>query len=183
MLVTDYSREAMLAGLEEVVASSPDDVCLHRAFAAALLSSRDPARVARARLIELQLKLEGPCGDDRRKLELRARKLLREHGASWLGELAGHLLGRDDVTLTFARGWLESVTLPALDAGLLAALALAPEARLLRRLAIADVSGDRAALLPLLEAPWLGGLRELALAEMIERDRPEDLIRRAVRGE
>jgi hypothetical protein len=183
MLVADYSREAMLSGLEEVLVSSPDDVCLHRAFAGALLTSRDPARAALGRFIEAQLRLEGPCGDERRGLEGRVRKLQRDHARAWLGELAPHLLDRPGVRYSLARGWLDEVAVPALDAGLFAALARAPQARLLRRLAIEDVSGDRGALAALLGAPWLGGLRELAAGEMIERDRPEALIRRLLQGE
>src|SRR5262245_63552871 len=105
MFVTNYSREAMLSGLEEVVATSPEDVCLHQAFASALISSRDPAQVARGRYIEAQLKLEGPCGDDRRKLEGRVRKLQRDHGRAWLGELANYLLDRPGCRFTMVRGW------------------------------------------------------------------------------
>src|SRR5262245_25537938 len=130
MLVADYSREAMLCGLEETVLSSPDDICLHRAFAGALLTSRDPARVARGRFIETQLKLEGPCGDDRRKLELRAKKLQRENARAWLGELASFVLDRPGCKFTLVRGWLDSVTMRTIDADLLAALARTPEARL-----------------------------------------------------
>jgi len=182
MLVAD-TREAMLTSLEEVLVSSPDDLCLHRAFANALLTSRDPSRVALGRLIEAQLRLEGPCGDERRKLEGRARKLQREHARAWLGELAPHLLDRPGVRFTLVRGWLEEVAVPAPDAGLFAALARAPVARLLRRLAVEGAGGDRGAWAALLDAPWLGGLRELVAGEMIERDSPEALIRRLAQGE
>src|SRR5262245_2674649 len=140
MLVADLTRHALFAGVEEVLRASPDDECLHRAYASTLLQSRDPADAARGRLIEAQLKLEDPdCpADQRRKLEARRRKLIRDHGRGWLGGLADYLLGRPDYRFELWRGWLERVLTPAVEADFIAELARAPQARLLRRLEFAS---------------------------------------------
>jgi hypothetical protein len=162
MLLADYSQAAMLTGMEEVLVGSPDDGCLHRAYAGSLLASRDPAVAARGRLIEAQLRLEEPScpPEQRRKLEARRRKLQKDHARAWLGPaLSAYLLDRPGYCFELARGWLDAVTAPGLDAGFIRALAEAPLARLLLRLAIeSDRPDGSAALAPLREAPFLGRL-------------------------
>src|SRR4051812_49593285 len=107
MLVADLTRHALFAGVEEVLLASPDDECLHRAYASTLLQSRDPADAARGRLIEAQLKLEAAdCPAElRRKLEARRRKLTKDHGRAWLGGLAAYLLDRPGYRFELWRGW------------------------------------------------------------------------------
>src|SRR4051812_44050391 len=118
MITADLTRDAMLAGLEEVLVASADDVCMHRAYAGTLIQSRDPAHAARGRLIEAQLKLEEPgCpAEQRRKLEARARKFLKDHGRAWLGRLAGWLLDRPGYRFELRRGWLDRVSASGAEA-------------------------------------------------------------------
>jgi hypothetical protein len=183
MLLTDYSREAMLSGMEEVLLAGPEDGCLHRAYAGSLLASRDPAVAARGRLIEAQLRLEEPgCpAEQRRKLEARRRKLQKDHARTWLGSrLAAYLLDRPGYRFELARGWLDAVTAPELEAGFVVALAAAPLARLLRRLAFENDRPDRpAALAPLLAAPFLGRLAELRVGEA---EGPAEAVLRRLTG-
>src|SRR5262249_41894334 len=107
-LLGNPARDGMISGMEEVVVQCPDDVIMHRAFASALLQHRDPAASARGKFIEVQLKLEEPGlpDDQRRKLASRQRKLLKDHGRAWLGELAGWLLDRPGYRFEMKRGWL-----------------------------------------------------------------------------
>ncbi len=168
MFATASARAGMLEGIEEVLVSSPEDVCLHQAHATALLSQGDPASAARARYIQTQLKLEEPSlpADERKKLTARERKFLRDHGRAWLGELSAWLLDRPGYRFSLWRGWLDSVEAPELDADFIAALARSPRARLLRRLSIADRRpAGPPALAPLLEASFLAGLCEFCLGE------------------
>jgi hypothetical protein len=175
----------MLEGIEEVLVASPDDVCLHQGYASALLTAGDPASGARARFIQTQLKLEDERlpADERRKLAGRERKLLRDHGRAWLGELAAYLLDRPGYKFTLWRGWLATVRAPELDAGFLAVLAGSPRARLLGELAIDSDRPDGAtALAALLGATFLNGLREFRLGEAGAGEAPADLIARLAGG-
>jgi hypothetical protein len=175
----------MLDGIEEVLVDSPDDVCLHQSHATALLAQGDPASQARARFIQTQLKLEENhlSAEDRKKLVARERKLLRDHGRAWLGELAECLLDRPGYKFRLWRGWLAEVQAPELDAGFIAALAASPRARLLRALVIeSDRPAGAGALAPLLDAAFLPGLREFRLGETATDEAPADVIARLARG-
>jgi hypothetical protein len=181
MLVSMYSRAAMIEGMEEVLVSSPEDVCLHQAYASSLLSQGDPASSARARYIQTQIKLESTdvSAEERKKLTARERKFLRDHRRAWLGELAPYLLDRPGYKFALWRGWLEMVQAPELDAGFIAVLAGSPRARLLRRLLIdSDRPAGTAALAPLLDAFFLSGLQEFRLGEAKAAEPPADAIRR-----
>jgi hypothetical protein len=185
MLISTYSRAGMLEGIEEVLVASPDDVCLHQGYASALLTQGDPASAARARFIQTQLRLEDERlpADDRRKLVARERKLLRDHGRAWLGELAAYLLDRPGYKFTLWRGWLATVQAPELDGGFLAVLAGSPRARLLRRLLIdGDGPGGTSGLAPLLGATFLAGLVEFRLGEAGAGETPADAIARLAAG-
>jgi len=166
MTVLTYSRAGMLGGMEEVLLSSPDDTCLHQAYATALLAQGDDASVARARYVQTQLKLEGRVSDEeRKKLAARERKLLRDHGKTWLGELAPWLL-QPTYAFTMRRGWLYSVEAPELDAAFVEALARAPIARLLRSLSFAhERPGGAAALGVLLDSPLAHTLTTFRLGQ------------------
>jgi hypothetical protein len=183
MLTLSIGRAGMAEGLEEVLVTSPEDVCLHQAYASALLAQGDPACLARARFIQTQLKLEEThlSVEERRKLVGRERKLLRDHGRAWLGELAAYLLDRPGYRFTLWRGWLDSVEAPELDAGFIRTLARSPHARLLRRLVIASAApGGVAALAPLLEASFLHSLCEFRLGDTTTEEPPAALIARMV---
>ena len=184
MLTSTYTRCGMLQGMEEVLVSSPDDLCLHQAYASSLLAQGDPASAARARYIQTQIKLEGLglSAEERKKLTGRERKFLRDHGRVWLGELAPYLLDRPGYKFALWRGWLEMVQAPELDAGFIEVLAGSPRARLLRRLLIeSDRPGGVCALAPLLDAPFLAGLLELRVGEAGAGQAPSALLERLVR--
>src|SRR5262245_3775376 len=172
MLLSSWAVEGMVQGMEEVLLANPDDLFTHRAYADVLLRHREPALAARGRFIEAQLKLEEPTrpAEERKTLERRGRKLLKEHGRSWLGALAPYLLDQQGVegkaayTFSMVRGWLDAVTAPHLDPGFVVALLRAPQARLLRALVIEDAApGDPEALALLHGAPFLPSLRTFRL--------------------
>jgi hypothetical protein len=168
------TTDGMILGLEEVLLGSPEDELLHRAFAEMLLRHVEPAQVARGRFIEAQLAREqaGRSVEDRRKLEAKERKLFRTHGRFWLGSLSPFLVEglnlenpRDTYRHEFQRGWLSRIVAPVLDPQFVAALARAPEARLLRELVFESAGpGGAEALAPLLEASFLPRLRTFWLA-------------------
>jgi hypothetical protein len=166
MTVLTYSRAGMLGGMEAVLISSPEDTCLHQAYATALLAQGDDASMARARLIQTQLKLEGRLSDEeRKKLTGRERKLQRDHGKAWLGDLAGWLL-QPTYAYTLRRGWLDSVTAPELDAAFVQALAKSPIAQLLRSLTFAhDRPAGPSALGVLLDSPLVATLATFRLGQ------------------
>ena len=112
-----------------------------------------------------ELEEPGLPPEEKRKLEGRNRKLLRDHGRAWLGSrLAAYLLDRDGYRFVLERGWLVEVQAPELDAGFIAALARAPEARMLRRLVIDGAGGaSTAALEPLRSATFADRLKELQI--------------------
>ena len=179
MPAVTITRQSSLGGMEEVVFGDPDDVCLHHAYTSALLMQGDAASIARARFIQTQLKLEGALSaEERRKLVGRERKLLRDHGKVWLGELSAWLC-RGDYRFTMWRGWLRLVEAPELDAAFLAALARSPMVRLLKSLVIAhDQPGGTAALAQLLDSPLADTLTEFQLGEIGEGEVPAVVIRR-----
>ena len=181
MTTLTFSRAGMLGGIEDVLIGSPDDVCLHQAYATALLAQGDDASTARARLIQTQLKLEGRLTDeDRKTLVGRERHLLRKHGKTWLGELALWLT-RPTYGSTFRRGWLYSVEAPELDAGFVEALARAPIARLLGELHVAQAGpGGVGALSAILDSGLANTLTTFRLGEAGAGETPVVVLRRLV---
>jgi uncharacterized protein (TIGR02996 family) len=125
--------------LEEALVENPDDLATHSAYADYLMEQNDP----RGEFIQVQLALEDPVRspDERARLRARESNLLANYSREWLGDpgrfLVGDWSGEDrPFDYRFARGWLDLVrVLPAPDA-FFAALARAPEARLLRRLEV-----------------------------------------------
>lgn len=178
MMLSGAALEGMREGMEEVLAANPDDLLTHRAYADMLLRHPDPAWVARGRLIETHLRLEQPDWpeSERKKLERKGRKLLKDHGPAWLGTLSpylldGHGLASGAYTFEMARGWLDAITAPALHVDFMRTLAHAPQARLLRRLVVEDMAPDGpAALMPLLDAPFLPRLRVFWLGPTSSKD-------------
>jgi uncharacterized protein (TIGR02996 family) len=131
--------------LERALLDDPDDVAAHSAYADWLSQEGDP----RGEFIQVQLALEDPqCQpEDRKALQKRERALLKAHASDWLGGLKEYLVDQKDVDeyvlkshggyqFQFARGWLNSVRVPALSVGFARALVMAPQGRLLRRLMI-----------------------------------------------
>src|SRR5262249_45462571 len=111
--------------------------------------------------------------------------LLRQHGRGWLGDLAPYLLDQPGYEYQFARGWLDSLTIPEITVNLARVLARAPQTRLLRHLVIQantlsegdeefeagpDVPEDSywPSLFPLLKSPYLGNVRVFQLGEMVD---------------
>lgn len=126
-----------VAALEAAVAASPEDRAVHAALADLLTERGDP----RGEFIRVQMDLEelGESDPAVTPLRRRERELLDAHRSTWLGPmLAPHLLDQPKVSCSFRRGWLDALHLPTIREPLSRALAEAPEARLLRRLVIAD---------------------------------------------
>jgi uncharacterized protein (TIGR02996 family) len=125
--------------LEAALVAHPDEVAAHSAYADYLIEEGDP----RGAFVQTQLALEDPTRPkhERDALKKREAALLKKHAHEWLGDLGRFLVGTwsgedKPYHFRFARGWLDFVrTLPVPEA-LVAALAQAPEARLLRRLEI-----------------------------------------------
>jgi hypothetical protein len=167
--LSSFALEGVVEGLETVLVDNRDDALTHRAYADVLLRHREPARAARGKFIEAQLRLEeNTSAEERKKLEGRQRKLLRDHGRVWLGELAPYLIDQQGAPAKtpyqFAlwRGWLDRVVIPSLSMDFARTLARSPAARLLRVLTIVEVQpGAEAALAELRNAPFLPHLREL----------------------
>lgn len=161
--------------LEAALVKNPDDLATHAAYADHLTEQGDP----RGEFIQVQLALEDASvpAPARKKLQQREQALLKKHTQTWLGSLAKFLLPpcdipedgppvQDQFHFEFARGWLNRIHIPMLTGGCAAALAAAPETRLLRQLIIrwfdtwrcyADLGEDRdfPGLEPLAEARYL----------------------------
>jgi hypothetical protein len=172
LMLSNAALEGMVEAMEEVLVANPDDLFSLRSYADVLIKHRDPACTARGRLIELQLKLEQGVAveTERKKLERRGKKLIKDNGRAWLGPLAPYLLdqqgleGRDEYAFDFARGWLSRVVAPVLDPAFVRTLAGAPQARLLRELVLEQTTpGGLEALIPLLDATFLPHLRVFRL--------------------
>jgi hypothetical protein len=166
--------------MEIVLVGSPDDLCLHKAYASSLMHTRDPACMARARYIQAQLEVEAGCDDSqRRKMASRCGKLFKDHGKAWLGDLSKWLVGVPGYRVELKRGWLDTVEAPGGAPGFLEALVSAPEARLLRRLGL-DMANEPELLL-LAEAPFLDRLVSLRLGKRMI-DQPAEHIRQLREG-
>jgi uncharacterized protein (TIGR02996 family) len=125
--------------LEEALVANPDDLAAHSAYADYLMEQDDP----RGEFIQVQLALEDPnrSANERKQLQTREQDLLKQHGRQWLGDLGRLLFGKwsgegKPWHYRFARGWLDTVRLLPFPDPIIAVLARAPEARLLRRLEI-----------------------------------------------
>jgi uncharacterized protein (TIGR02996 family) len=125
--------------LEKALVAHPDEVAAHSAYADYLVEAGDP----RGEFIQVQLALEDASRPkaERTRLQKRETQLLEEHARVWLGDLGRFLVGSwsgpgKPYDYRFARGWLDSVRTLPLPELLVAAVAGAPEARLLRRLEI-----------------------------------------------
>jgi uncharacterized protein (TIGR02996 family) len=124
--------------LESALAAHPDELAAHSAYADYLVEAGDP----RGEFIQVQLALEDPTRTkaQRAALQKRERELLKAHAATWMGDAGRFLVGKwsgEDKPFhyRFARGWLDFVRTAEMEP-VVAALARAPEARLLRHLEI-----------------------------------------------
>jgi uncharacterized protein (TIGR02996 family) len=134
---------ALRAALESALAANPDDLAAHMAYADLLSEEGDP----RGEFIRVQLAREAAeaRGEDVSALVADERRLLALHEAAWLRTLHPLRLtdfGTMTFEATFRRGWVDSLDLYYLQPPLAAALARAPEARLLSRLRILDLEAD-----------------------------------------
>jgi uncharacterized protein (TIGR02996 family) len=178
--------------LEQALVENPDDLAAHSAYADYLTEQGDP----RGEFIKMQLLLEAPdlAAEQRTYLRQRESQLLKQHGRQWLGDLGRFLFGTwsgpdKSYHYQFARVWLDLVRVLPFPDAIVAALARAPQARLLRRLDVVydmryhpfdfDVEGPNAALTgderpqetheaatvlpPLIASPYLTNLRVFKL--------------------
>lgn len=137
--------ESLRRALEAELAASPEDVATHAAYADLLDEMGD----VRGEFVQVQLALEDASLDDaqRERLARREAELLRDHRDRILGRLGPHLAG-EGVAYELTRGWLESVEASHLTLPFARALRDAPQARLLRRLAVEAAYDDRTELEP-----------------------------------
>jgi uncharacterized protein (TIGR02996 family) len=125
--------------LEEALVENPDDLAAHSAYADYLSEQGDPG----GELIQVQLALEGPGrpAEERKQLQKREAELLKRYGRQWLGDLGPILVGKwsgpdKPYHYQFHRGWLDLVRMLPFPDGIVAAVAKAPQLRLLRRLEV-----------------------------------------------
>lgn len=175
--------------LEKAIAHDFDDLAAHAAYADWLTQQGD----ARGEFIQVQLALEDPQtpAPQRKDLQKRETELLKTHGRTWLGSLAGEVMDAEvspwmqkrvgDEQVRFNRGWLDTLRLPSISVKLARALAKAPEARFLQRLYVHgesyeepgefeagdDIPADsyNPAMYALLRCPYFGNMRVLFLGE------------------
>jgi hypothetical protein len=135
----------------------------------------------RGEFVQVQIALEDPACQGERRRELQRREmLLLANERQWLGELAVHLFEPDverhraDFGLVnqwyWSRGWLDEADFWKLSRDGAQALARAPAARLLRRLAIVNRYAE-GHLDPLENAPFLAHLRYFRLGEEVDYER------------
>ena len=125
--------------LEQALVENPDDLAAHSAYADYLAEQGDP----RGELIQVQLALEDPGrpAEERKQLQEREKGLLKRHAKQWLGDLGPLLIGKwsgpeKPYHYHLARGWLDLVRVLPYPDGVVAAVAKAPQLRLLRRLEV-----------------------------------------------
>lgn len=174
--------------LEAALVAHPDEVAAHSAYADYLAEAGD----SRGEFVQVQLALEDEkrSAAERAKLRKREKELRSRHEREWLGSLGRFLFGNwsgpdKPYNFAFARGWLDYVRVLPFPPALIAALARAPEMRLVRRLEVVydmrhhpfsfmtftrdleagltraerDAAAGVAALPRLLESPYLTNLR------------------------
>ncbi len=132
---------------EVALAANPDDLAGWCAYADYLVEQDDP----RGEFMQVQIALEDDATprDDRDDLKEREAALLAAHQREWLGELAPHLLDRDErgdhdrpaVEFWWARGFLSEMRVQYFTVPLARAVADTPAARFLRKLHIESTSG------------------------------------------
>jgi uncharacterized protein (TIGR02996 family) len=124
--------------LESALVENPDDLAAHMAYADHLNEQGDP----RGELIQTQLALEneGLSSKERASLKAREKKLLEETREACLGKKLASLLDRrshGDPRSQVERGWLSRIVNEGtLEANLTTSLVEAPQARLLKELAV-----------------------------------------------
>jgi uncharacterized protein (TIGR02996 family) len=125
--------------LEAALVAHPDEAAAHSAYADLLIEEDDP----RGEFIQTQLALEDESRPKKERDALKKREatLLKAHAGEWLGDVGRFLVGTwsgedKPYHYRFARGWLDFVRALPIPEPLVAALAKAPEARLLRRIEI-----------------------------------------------
>jgi uncharacterized protein (TIGR02996 family) len=177
------------------ICGAPDDDAPRLIYADWLTDRGDP----RGELIRLQVALEDPAlgHAQRRQLQEREQALLQEHGRGWLGDLAPYLLDQRGINdqgeycryhagapyqFQFARGWLDLLHVPQWAVEFARVLVRAPQARLLRRLIIEEVTAEgpeeyeagpdvpdgeeSPGLYPLLQSPHLANVRTLQVGDL-----------------
>jgi uncharacterized protein (TIGR02996 family) len=169
----------MNEGFLDALRDSPEDVT--RLVYADWLS--DQGDETRAEFIRLQVRLERlhPHDPDRPALEARGKELIAAHGNRWLGEKPSSLCDfgfrgglvdrlvfdsnakREDVEPLLLRHPVSDLVVQSTS--ILRPLACSPSLSLIRGLTVrTDLSpSGQDSLCPLLDSPWLGGLRSLAL--------------------
>jgi len=165
--------------LENAILANPDDLGAHAAYADWLIEQGDP----RGEFIQVQLALEDPKVSRLKRLLLKRREktLLKKHGKNWLGSLAEFLWNkkRDEALYVFSRGWLDRIGIAELTGPVSRVLGQAPQARLLGTLYIGHIDsglqqwlenlpGDAPGLAPLIDSPYLGNVRRLAIGDVFE---------------
>lgn len=125
--------------LEKALLKHPDEVAAHSAYADYLAEAGDP----RGEFIQVQLALEDEKRPKAERAALRKREteLQAQHERAWLGTLVRFLVGNwsgpdKPYDFAFARGWLDHARVLPYPVDAFAAVARAPEARLLRRFEI-----------------------------------------------
>jgi len=125
--------------LEAAIVENPDDLAAHMAYADHLHDLGDP----RGELIQVQLALDDASrpAEERRRLQAREKELLKGLADAIVGKGLVAVRALDPhhgigLRTKIARGWLDDVEVASLAEALSVELACAPEARLLRRLAV-----------------------------------------------
>jgi uncharacterized protein (TIGR02996 family) len=120
--------------LEAALVDHADEVAAHSAYADYLMEQGDP----RGEFIQVQLSLEDASLSKKERDALRKREaaLLKKHASEWLGDVGRLLIGEwsgegKPYCYRFARGWLDYLRVLPVPESLIAAIARAPELRLL----------------------------------------------------
>lgn len=146
-----FAKESPSAtSLLDAIRMAPDDDGPRQVYADWLMEQGDP----RGEFIAVQCELTRPGLEQARRLELEARQvsLLSQHGATWLGPLAA-----DAITASFARGFLDAVTVLDVDSLEAAQATLVNEP--VRSLVFA--TRRRVEVARVLSWPWLSTVRSL----------------------
>jgi uncharacterized protein (TIGR02996 family) len=141
---------------EAALAAHPDEAAAHHAYADYLTEQDDP----RGEFIQVQLALEDETRPKKERNALRKREeaLLKKYARTWLGDAGRFLVGTwcgpdQPYEVRFARGWLDYVRMLPFPEPAVAAVAGAPEARLLRHLEVVHNPRDTEVVDDLVRAP------------------------------
>jgi uncharacterized protein (TIGR02996 family) len=123
--------------LEAELAANPDDLATHAAYADLLSEEGD----ARGEFIQTQVALEDPLLEpaERQRLVQREHQLRASYQERWLGALAPMMMHESGHSFHFRRGWLDAIEIGLISLHHARILREAPQARLLRELAIRSV--------------------------------------------